>query len=192
MRTNSRPVSPLERALLGLIDQEPRAGYDLRKIFQATPLAAFSDSPGAVYPALARLRARGWIAPVARKRLSGRRKQEFRMTSAGRRAFLAWLRLPPTRGEVVRDLDGLQLRFAFMSQAVPVEVPLAFLDQLEHELAQHLRGLEEFFATAQGGMTPTGRLAFESGLGSVRAAAAWCEHAQATLRAPSTRSRRSS
>ena len=45
----------LDYALLALIAQEPRSGYDLRKIYALTPLAHFSDSPGAVYPSLRRL-----------------------------------------------------------------------------------------------------------------------------------------
>lgn len=55
MRTIQTTTSPLECALLGLLHQMPRSGYNLRKTFSSSPLAAFSDSPGAVYPALRQL-----------------------------------------------------------------------------------------------------------------------------------------
>ena len=37
------------------------SGYDLRKIFTTTAMGSFSDSPGAIYPALARLEANGLV-----------------------------------------------------------------------------------------------------------------------------------
>jgi DNA-binding PadR family transcriptional regulator len=179
MKTRS---SSLERALLGLLDQEPRSGYDLRKIFGATPLAHYSDSPGAVYPALRRLEARGWIAPVERAPRGGRRRRELRMTAAGRRAFLAWLVTPPTLDEVVRDISGLYLRFAFMSQAAPEAVPVRFLAGLKRLLATHVADLEGHLETAGGQMTPTGRLVFEHGVDGVRHTLAWCTRAERLLR----------
>jgi len=54
-----------------LLWQSPRSGYDLRKFFSATPMMSFSDSPGAIYPALRRLEQRGFIrgqAEGARRR----------------------------------------------------------------------------------------------------------------------------
>src|SRR5262245_14958046 len=112
-----RPAAPtrLELALLGVLDQGPHSGYDLRKTFTLTPLAHFSDSPGAIYPALARLRRRRLIEPAARAQKGGRRRVAFRLTALGRRAFLSWLRRPPTQDEVARDADAVILRFAFMS-----------------------------------------------------------------------------
>jgi len=63
--TNSN--SALAFALLGLIGQEPRSGYDLRKFFSSTPMISFSDSPGAIYPALRRLEQRGLVRGIWRR-----------------------------------------------------------------------------------------------------------------------------
>lgn len=183
MRTIQTTNSSLEHALLGLLDQKPRSGYDLRKIFGSTPLAHFSDSPGAVYPALRRLEARGWIAPVASRPEGGRGRRALCMTVAGRRAFLAWLALPPTREEVVRDISAIYLRFAFMSQAVPNAVPLRFLAELRRLLAAHVASLEGYCEAASEHMTPTGRIVFEHGVDGFRHALKWCAHAERALRA---------
>ena len=53
--------SLLGYALLGLIYQQPLSGYDVKKIFASTPMAGFSDSPGAIYPALRKLERLGFV-----------------------------------------------------------------------------------------------------------------------------------
>src|SRR5215475_12629833 len=109
--------SALGFALLGLLAQRPLSGYDLRKIFTSTPFSHFSDSPGAIYPAIRRLVRRGWVLAAAPS--GGRRRRVLRTTPAGRRAWRAWLRRPPTRAEVVWYMDLLMIRFAFMDEALP-------------------------------------------------------------------------
>src|SRR5262245_55164831 len=167
----------LDYALLALVSQQPRSGYDLRRIFALTPLAHFSDSPGAVYPALRRLARRRWVEPVAPRPRGGRRRMAFRVSAAGRRALLEWLRRPVTRDQVVRDPDGLLLRFAFMGERLEAREVQAFLRSLLRELRLHLANLESFFTEQSGGMSPTGRLAFESGLAGVRAQISWARNA---------------
>ena len=45
-----RLPTSLEYALLGLIHMQPQSGYDLRKIFETTPMGHYSSSPGAMAP----------------------------------------------------------------------------------------------------------------------------------------------
>src|SRR5258707_12894153 len=80
--TNSN--SALAFALLGLIWQEPRSGYDLRKFFSSTPMISFSDSPGAIYPALHRLEQRGLVRGHGEGRPGLRRRRSFQLTAPGR------------------------------------------------------------------------------------------------------------
>ena len=49
----------LGHALLGLLHGSSLSGYDVRKIFTETPMGSFSNSPGAIYPALERLEKAG-------------------------------------------------------------------------------------------------------------------------------------
>src|SRR5262245_41391476 len=173
----------LDYALLALIGQAPRSGYDLRKIFSLTPLAHFSDSPGAVYPSLRRLERKLWVEPASPKPEGGRRREAFRLTSAGRRALRDWLRRPVTRDEVVRDPDGLILRFAFMSEWLAARDIQTFLEDLVRELRLHVADLEQFFSRESARMSLTGCLAFESGLAGLRAQIAWARQAARRLRA---------
>jgi DNA-binding PadR family transcriptional regulator len=171
--------SLLGYALLGLLSQAPRSGYDLRKIFTTTPLAHFSDSPGAVYPALARLRRRGWVA--ASRRTGGRRRRLFRLTPAGRKAWLGWLRKPPTRAEVMRGMEQLMIRFAFMGEVLPVPAVVRFLELLAQEIDGHVEDLRQYRQRAPDGMSVTGRLAYEAGVSEFEAVAAWARRARAVV-----------
>ena len=174
-------ATTLEYALLGLLDQRPLSGYDLRRIFATTPFTHYSDSPGVVYPALRRLEARGWIAPHTGVTLNARRRRPLQLTAAGSRCFRAWLLMPPTRDEVVHDMGALYLRFAFMSQAVPPTVPRRFLASLRGLLEAHLGELERYHARAIRTMPPTGRLVFEHGIEEIRHTVAWCARSGKTL-----------
>ena len=84
-----KPISSLGYAVLGLLHQQTRSGYDLRKIFANTPMGSFSDSPGAIYPALQRLEKQGLVRSQLQPS-SGRRRRVFRPTASGKRAFRAW------------------------------------------------------------------------------------------------------
>src|SRR4051812_2544277 len=106
--------STLEMALVGLLLQEHRSGYDLRKQFATTVWRHYSDSPGSIYPALKRLRDRRWIEPVNQREPQARQRQEFKATAAGKSAFLGWLNQPLSRETVRFAQQELMLRFAFM------------------------------------------------------------------------------
>src|SRR5207245_9086239 len=78
------PNSTLAFALLGLIWQEPRSGYDLRKFFSSTPMISFSDSPGAIYPALHRLEQRWLVRGHTAQGAGHRRRRIFEFSALGR------------------------------------------------------------------------------------------------------------
>ena len=161
MRPTTRATT-LEYALLGILDQDAHSGYELRRLFADTPLQYFSDSPGAIYPALRRLVARRWVAASAPA--GGRRRRTFRLSAQGRQALLAWLTQPVTAHAVVHDPDSLTLRFAFMGQAASIADMTAFLVGYEREMRAQLQVLRDYHDALARGWPLTGRLAFEHGL----------------------------
>jgi DNA-binding PadR family transcriptional regulator len=166
-------------AILGLLGQGPRSGYDLRKTFSATPFDHFSDSPGAVYPALARLQRKRWISAAAPD--GGRRRRSLRLTAAGRAAWRDWLARPATRAEVVGDLDLVMIRFAFMGEELSRAAAARFLGGLIRELDRHVAELRRFRETETAELPPTGRWAFDAGLEAYEARVAWARRARAAL-----------
>ena len=53
--SSPKQIPALGYALLGLLHGKPASGYDLRKVFSSTSMKSYSDSPGAIYPALQQL-----------------------------------------------------------------------------------------------------------------------------------------
>jgi DNA-binding PadR family transcriptional regulator len=175
----AKQATTLEHALLALLDQEPHSGYELRRIFALTPLRHFSDSPGAIYPALRRLIARRWIGACAPQ--GGRRRREFRISARGREAFLAWLRLPVASADVTSDPDALLLRFAFMGPALPDAAIRDFLGEYERQMTAQLEGLRRHHHEHAHAWPLTARLAFEHGLAQHRAQVVWARRAARAL-----------
>jgi len=171
--------STLAFALLGLIGQEPRSGYDLRKFFSSTPMASFSDSPGAIYPALVRLEKRGLVREHVEKQSNLRRRKVFQLTARGRAEFRKWQTQPIWRSDVVRNLDRLMLRFAFMDQFAGKRAALRFLKGLNKELAAYIQGLRDYLRSNRESMPQSGALALESGIRTCEAQLRWTRAAMA-------------
>lgn len=151
-------------ALLGLLHKQPMSGYDLRKVFASTAMGSFSDSPGAIYPALKRLEARGMVRGTLEESTGLRQRRVFRNTARGVAAFKAWLKRPVTRDDVIRRIGELMLRFAFMDQALDPERTARFLREYGARLAEYVPSLKEFHEAQEAKMPLSARLAFESGI----------------------------
>jgi DNA-binding PadR family transcriptional regulator len=129
-------LSDLELAMIGLIREQPRNGYALRKAIVDFP--QFSDSPGAIYPALRRLKTAGLIEATADA--AGRKTEVFRITAAGRRTLRATLEAPPSERE---STERQMLRFAFIDLELDAGAVADFLHGLARvadERAARLRG----------------------------------------------------
>ena len=166
-------VSQLGFALLGLIQQQPMSGYDLRKVFATTALGSYSDSPGAIYPALKRLAARGLVRSSVEKSGSLRTRRVFAVTADGLSAFKAWLKSPVTRKDIVRRADDLLLRFAFMDQAIGPSHSLRFLEQFTEQVAIYKDELRQFLSVHRNDMPGSAQLALESGIQQYSAHLDW-------------------
>jgi DNA-binding PadR family transcriptional regulator len=173
-------TTTLGHVLLGLLHQEPRSGYDLRKVVVSTPMSLFSDSPGAIYPALRSLQKAGLIVVEASSRV-GRRRSTFVPSAKGRAAFVAWLRQPPTHDDVTRLWPLMMLRLAFMDGLVTPADVAAFLARLHAEMDRHAATLEAFLAQHERLLPPAARLALESGIQDTRGRAAWLTRARRQL-----------
>jgi DNA-binding PadR family transcriptional regulator len=165
--------STLGYALLGLLQQQPMSGYDLRKIFASTAIATFSDSPGAIYPALRRLEKRGLVLGEVQASTSLRKRRVFRMTPKGLAAFKAWLRKPVTRDDVIRRNADLVLRFAFMDRTAGPASTVQFLREFAAALAAYIPSLKGYFKSHASEMPLSGRLAGECGIRECEARLRW-------------------
>ena len=160
-------------ALLGLLQPQPMSGYDLRKIFASSAMGTFSDSPGAIYPALGRLEKRGLVKGTLEGSSGVRRRRVYRVTAKGAAALKAWLKASVTRPDVARHSDHLMLRFAFMGQVLGEEHSLRFLKEFDAELTAYLPGLRGFLESQTSAMPLSARLALEFGIEQYKTLLKW-------------------
>lgn len=164
-----------------MLAHKPHSGYDLRRFFANTPMGHFSDSPGAIYPALRRMKLRRWVTAV-REKANARNREVFQISSAGQQALLQWLQQPFGRTEIIHSLETLLLRFAFFDGNISRDEANRFLSNLERELNSYIKELERY-GTASGllASTSTGALAFSNGLDGYRAHRAWARRVRRVL-----------
>jgi PadR family transcriptional regulator AphA len=177
LRIVTHGATPLDYALLGLIHREAQSGYALRKLFATTPMAHYSDSPGSIYPALARLRARGLLTATVQNRQSLRPRQVFRISSAGLAALTDWVSAPVTREELTSVTGEVMLRFVFVEQVLGAAATVRFLQSYERALAAYVPELEAYVKASKAAMPLGARLALQSGVASHQAQLKWVREA---------------
>jgi DNA-binding PadR family transcriptional regulator len=170
-------VSLLAYALLGLLHQRPGSGYALRKMFASTPMGTFSDSPGAIYPALRRLERQGLVRGRMAQSAGLRQKQMFRLTPRGKAALEEWLERPLTHEDVVRGMKDVMLRFAFMDEVIAPAASVRLLRDLARELEAYVPTLRAYSDEHSAAMSLSGRLALESGIRSYEDLSRWAADA---------------
>jgi DNA-binding PadR family transcriptional regulator len=177
-------LTPFEHVLLGLIRLSPASGYDLKRIFAATPMGLYQPSSGALYPALRRLEAKRLIKATALDGAgeSARRRRVYEPTEAGRATHMAWLRTPVDPATASRDLGLHLMRFVMMENAFSRDEVLSYLDDLREALASLTAGLERYAAAPNVDGLRHPRLALDHGIAVHRASLEWTERAIAALR----------
>jgi DNA-binding PadR family transcriptional regulator len=189
---DGRPLTDFEQVLLGVIASEPRSGYGLKKMFNASPASVYQPSPGALYPALRRLERRGLLC-AEEKVSSGRRAMRLHhVTPAGRAVHLEWLRQPVVPATVAADLGLHMMRFALMENQLPREAVLAFLNDLADALDSFVSGVERYLVSGAQSPRRHAELALAHGIAAHRASLDWARWASVALARPAAASGRPS
>jgi PadR family transcriptional regulator, regulatory protein AphA len=175
-------IPSLGYALLGLLQQKPSSGYDLRKIFSSTSMRTYSDSPGAIYPALQRLEKQGLIRGAIEQGSGLRRRQVFRLTSKGLAELKKWISSPVASENLVSGPQQVMLRFAFSEGVIGAAASLELLCSLEAALKTYLANLRAEYEALKTVAPTSGRLAFECGLRGTEALEKWTQYAIATYK----------
>ena len=170
-------ISRLGYALLGLLQPQPASGYELRKIFSATSMKTYSDSPGAIYPALARLEQQRLIRSTVEEGAGLRRRRIFRLTPQGLSELRKWITRPVTLEELVWRQEEILLRFAFSEGVAGPSAPRALLKSLEAVLREHLPAARAELESLPSKIPASARLACEYGLSSYECLLKWTRYA---------------
>jgi len=162
----------LEIAVLGLLNESPMHGYELRKRL-ATLFGAFrAFSYGSLYPTLRRLSEAGWISeenlesPSARSR---RGKRVYRLTAEGKEHFAELL---AEVGPDAFDEEGFGARLAFFAQTRS-DIRLQILEGRRRRVEEQRDGMRSSLARAGERFDRYTRDLHEHGLESVDREVRW-------------------
>ena len=164
-------TTTIDCLLLFLAGDKGLSGYDIRSLFQATPLSIFSDSPGAIYPALARLERRGLLSSKTERK--GRRRRVFGRTPAGAEALKAWLTTPGRQAFGKRP-EVMELRFVMTAETLGSAKARDFLRTTADEYAAELVSLKAFAESQGRNLTVAAREALDLGIRLCRTRLQWC------------------
>jgi DNA-binding PadR family transcriptional regulator len=135
----------LEIAVLGLLNDSPMHGYEIRKRLAALLGAFRAFSYGSLYPTLRRLSEAGWIteeapleAPAGSAPRSRRGKRVYRITAEGKEHLAARL---AEVGPDAFDDDGFGARLAFFGQTRS-DVRLQILEGRRRRVEEQRDGLK--------------------------------------------------
>jgi DNA-binding PadR family transcriptional regulator len=105
----------IKYALLGILAEKPRHGYDLKRTFDERLGDFWSLNFGQIYTTLERLRADGLVECEAIAQTDRPDKKIYRVTQAGLEDFQDW-RVRPIKAEPRALRDELFLKLMFMSE----------------------------------------------------------------------------
>ena len=160
--------------ILGLIQNHPHTGYQIRKVFETTALGSQSKSPGTIYPALKRLQILEFAESIEQKETG---KSKYQITNLGIENLIKWLTRPLTIQDVEGKRDELFLRFAFMGPLVEKLQIIFFLKSYHDLLIKYIDKRLNTLAKDEFNMPLTARLAFEYGTECQKLNLKWCNRA---------------
>jgi len=138
----------LEIAVLGLLNESPMHGYELKKRLSSLLGAFRAFSYGSLYPTLRRLQEAGWIEEsahediTARAGLSRRAKRVYRLTAEGKEHFQQLL---AQVGPDAFDDEGFGTRLAFFAQTRS-DIRLQILEGRRQHMAAQADGMRSALA----------------------------------------------
>ncbi len=132
----------LKHAILVLLEQKPGSGYDLAQRFKGGIGHFWNASHQQIYQELKKLSSQKLVEFELQSQSERPDKKHYRITAAGRNALKAWL-LEPTRPERLNSALLVKIYAANLAE------PAALVAELEQNLAEHRRRLDEYVSLEQ-------------------------------------------
>lgn len=162
--------------MLGLLNEAPMHGYELRNRLKAVLGAFRAFSYGSLYPTLRRMREQGWITegdpdPTATPpALTGKRaKVVYKLTAEGKERLAELL---AEAGPAAYDDEGFGVHFAFFAQT-DAEVRLRILEGRRRRVEERRDGLRSALARTREKLDRYTLQLQEHGLDSVEREVRW-------------------
>jgi DNA-binding PadR family transcriptional regulator len=177
--TAAAASTPTEVAVLGLLTEGERSGYDLLRLAERSVGFFWTPAKSHVYGTLARLVDAGLATVRAVPQETRPDKQLYRISPAGRRAFLDWLANAPL--EPARFKNPFLLKI-FFGRHLERERLIAHIEEGRAEVQEELSQLQAIEKTLDPDRDFHGWLTLTYGLERDRATVRWADAALAALR----------
>ncbi len=169
---------PLAHAILGFLEDQPRSGYDLKKLFDQSVAHFWSATQSHIYKALAQLEADGRVQAKLIVQAGKPNRKEYHLTPAGRAELRRWVTtpLPPA---ATREAWLVQI---FFSQGSSNEAIAQLLRAREKAIRAGRDALPHAAPPTQAAAAPSRQrllreLTADYGLAYYQAELDWLEHA---------------
>jgi PadR family transcriptional regulator AphA len=173
----------LKFALLGLLAESPKYGYELKRRFEGALGNVWSVSYGQLYPTLRRLSELGWVTKKTEPGKKAAEKNIYSITDKGRNKLDEWL-LKPVRSSY-RVKDEFTLRFLFFNKLAPGHV-LEYLKEYQKKTAEQRAGFQKTLESLQGEIDFFLQGIIRKGIVHLEAEEKWLEEVISSLRNPTS------
>lgn len=129
----------LPHLVLGLLDQQPRSGYDLKKVFDETAGHYWNADRSQIYRTLARLEQEGFVEATEVPQEGKPDRKNYRITAAGGEHLSAWLHSPIEDGNFRKPFAA---RLFFLGREDDPELVRRLVARRREEVEERLRTLE--------------------------------------------------
>ncbi|TET54828.1 MAG: PadR family transcriptional regulator, partial [Anaerolineales bacterium] len=163
--------------VLGLLAQQPRSGYDIKRYLKSMNWLIGSPSYGSLYPALRTLLQDGLVTVDIVLSKDKPARKIYQITEAGQLALREWLDRPVAPDASLKTF----VKRLILASNLPRARLMADLAQRRDQVASHQALLEGIAASLGDGSDPVRRLALEYGLALAVAELAWLDGAPSRL-----------
>lgn len=124
--------------ILGLLDQQPMTGYDIKSLFKGLSWLIDTPSYGSLYPTLHTLLEEGLVSVSVEPSESKPPRKLYTITASGRQTLKAWIDTPPTPGPSVKEFA----RQLIWAGTLSLDERAAHLTRRRSQVMKYLSGSE--------------------------------------------------
>jgi DNA-binding PadR family transcriptional regulator len=129
----------LKHILLGLLD-EPRSGYEVKKMFETTMGHFWAVELSQIYATLYRLQKEKYVTSHTEFSSIGPNRRVYSLTSKGNELLLEWLDSSPEMGD---ERFSYLSKLFFMDRLRNTKSALSFMEELREKFSIRLEKLKE-------------------------------------------------
>jgi DNA-binding PadR family transcriptional regulator len=160
----------LREAMLGLLDDGPMTGYEIKQSFRKVIRHFWSVSDGQLYPTLKKMHKDGLVSLEVVEQKGTANKNVYSITDKGRERFDQWVREPVVKFEELKEPFVLKVFFFSKLSKEEILFHLHAQQELHARILEEVRGVRDAY---EEGVTPYQRMIGYAGILYVEVRLLW-------------------